>query len=620
MRRILFEPKRRLLVRTMLAFAVVLALQAGLSGYWVFGALDRLLQTNIDHRLLRMAALAASEPLIQTALATRPEEPGADGVLGTLTNYLNTLTPLVDARGAYVYRVEENRLWYVAGTANVAAGEALPALRVTSGDIAVLVGGRTVLSQPFRRMKGGLLKAVYVPVRRQGQLLGLLAIEDDARDLELVNNLRRQLWLTALGAFVIMGVVATLVAGTIVRPVSRLVAAAAALGQGNFQARFTVAGNDEINFLGQTVNDMAEDIAARDEQIRRMNEAALADAQQLYLHVLRASHSAILTADTDDVVTSENPAAERLLGPRRPERRAMAERLADYPPLLALWQAAAPASQQELTLNVEGEERVVEATVAPLRDHRDEPIGRSLTLLDRTELKRLERELAMRERLAALGELAAGIAHEIRNPLNGIELMLGLVQEDLAAKGVLDERFTRIHDEVSRLNSILNDFLLFARPKPLDREPADLAELAEDALMLLAPAIEDKRIEVTRQYDRAAPAAVVDAGAIRRTLVNLIKNACEAMPLGGKLCVTIEGPAARGGPLRVEVRDNGPGIPDDVRDRIFHPFVTTKDEGTGLGLAIVHKTIVNHGGSIVARNAAEGGASFLIELPNAEAA
>jgi signal transduction histidine kinase len=261
---------------------------------------------------------------------------------------------------------------------------------------------------------------------------------------------------------------------------------------------------------------------------------------------------------------------------------------------------------------------VVEASIAALYDHRNQPIGRSLTLVDRTELKRLERELATRERLAALGELAAGIAHEIRNPLNGIELMLGLVQEDLNAQGFRDERFTRIHEEVSRLNSVLNDFLLFARPKPLEQEPADLTELAEDALMLLAPAIEDRHVAVERHYDRAAPPLMIDAAAMRRALVNLIKNACEAMPPHGTLHLSISGPQATGDSFEIEVRDTGPGIPDDVRERLFHPFFTTKSEGTGLGLAIVHKTIVSHNGSIACHNHPDGGACFVIRLPHAE--
>jgi signal transduction histidine kinase len=619
MDRILLEPKRRLLFRTMLAFAFVLAIQTGFSGYLVFTALEGLLQSNIDHKMLRMAAIAANDPLVGQTLAIKPDDRDAERTVARLNSFFQGVAPLVDVRGVYLYRVQDNRLVYLAGAAKPAAGAAMPTPRVTTSDLAALVDGRTVTTEPYR-VGGALVKAVYVPVRREGRLIGLMTIEDDAQDIELFTSLQRQLWYTALGSFFVVGLVSYLVASTIVRPVRHLVNAAEQLGQGQFGARFKITGNDELNFLGQTFNDMAEDIAARDEQIRRMNEAALADAHQLYQHVLRASSSAILTADDQDRLTSENPAAGQLLGAHGEEMRTMAERLSPHPNLFALWRDHETAPIQELVLRTYGEERIVEATIARLTDHRNEPIGRSLTLVDRTDVKRLERELAMRERLAALGELAAGIAHEIRNPLNGIELMLGLVQEDLTEKGVLDERFTRIHGEVTRLNFILNDFLLFARPRPLEKERASLAELADDALMLLAPAIEEKEIEVVKHYGADVPPVLVDAGAMRRALVNLIKNACEAMPPHGRLCLSIAGPGASGDGCRIEVRDSGSGIADEVRDRLFDPFVTTKDAGTGLGLAIVHKTIVNHGGSIACANHPDGGACFTIALPFTEAA
>jgi signal transduction histidine kinase len=604
----------------MLAFAFVLAVQAGVSGYLVFTALERMLQNRIDNKLLHMAAIAANDPLVRQSLDLRPDDRDAERTIAALSGFFRGVAPLADVRTVNLYRVQDNRLVYLAGATTVAAGEQPPAPRVTTVDLNALVEGRTVISKPFRAPTGQLVKAVYVPVQRGARLLGLLAIEDDAQDIELFGNLQRQLWLTAAGAFLVVGLVSYLVAGAVVRPVRVLVNAAAQLGKGQFNTRFKVTGNDELNFLGQTFNDMAEDIAARDEQIRRMNEAALADAQQLYQHVLRASSSAILTANGQDELTSENPAAAQVLGPKTDDKRTMEDRLLPYPPLLELWQSGAPVRNQEVVLEAWGERRVVEATISGLTDHRDEPIGRSLTLVDRTNVKNLERELAMRERLAALGELAAGIAHEIRNPLNGIELMLGLVQEDLTEKGFLDDRFTRIHDEVTRLNRILNDFLLFARPKPLEHELATLVELTDDALMLLAPVIEDKQIQVVRHYDDDAPPSLVDAGALRRALVNLIKNACEAMPPQGRLLLTIVGPGRTGDGYRVEIRDSGPGIADEVRDRLFNPFVTTKDDGTGLGLAIVHKTIVSHGGSIVCTNHPEGGACFLIRLPRPEEA
>jgi signal transduction histidine kinase len=296
----------------------------------------------------------------------------------------------------------------------------------------------------------------------------------------------------------------------------------------------------------------------------------------------------------------------------------MDQRLAAHPQLLSIWRRGEPINNQPVVLQAADGERYVEATLQPLTDHLGAQIGFSLSLVDRTEEKHLQQELTMRERLAALGELAAGIAHEIRNPLNGIELLLGLVQEDLLVKGLLDERFTRIHDEVARLNVILTDFLLFARPKPPEPEPSNLVDLIEDALALVGADLEEKKIEVVRQFDRHVPDTMLDPAAIRRALVNLIKNACQAMDEHGRLWLTVRGPASTDGGFQLEIRDSGPGISDEVKTRLFHPFVTTKGSGTGLGLSIVHKTIISHNGSIHCYNHPTGGACFVVQLPYAE--
>ena len=613
MSRILFEPKRRLLLRIMLAFAVVLLIQAGLMSYLVLGAMERTLESRIDQKLFRAASLAATNSLLSQALAVQYDDEQAKKVLNDLADSWKQLLSVTDVERTYLFRVNANRLLYLTGTLDPLSP--LPIPKLTKNEILELSNGQAIISNPFRERDGRLMKAVYVPILEHGLLHGLVAVDDDAKDLERTSLLRRQLNLITIIGFIVVGLVSLLVAQTIVKPMSRLVNAAEQLGHGRFDARFPVKGWDEINFLGQTFNDMAEDIQARDAQIRRMNEDALADARQLYEHVLRTMTSAIFTIDLEDRLTSENPAAATLLGPRRDDMLTIFQRLEGHPQLLELWKQNVQLSNHEVVLNGPEGERFLEVTRQPLIDHRNQQIGFSLSLVDRTETKRLEQELAMRERLAALGELAAGIAHEIRNPLNGIELMLGLVQEDLNKKGVLDERFTRIHDEVSRLNIILTDFLLFARPKPPEKEPANLRELMDEALMFVAADQEQKQIEVVRNYDKEMPPAMLDPAAIRRAVINLLKNACQAMPPGGKLEVTLRGPASTSNGFIIEIRDSGPGIPAEMRERLFHPFFTTKPEGTGLGLAIVHKTIINHQGSINFYNHPEGGACFVVGLP-----
>lgn len=616
MSRILFEPKRSLLLRLTMGFALVLAIQGGLSGYLILNAMDKTLQHRLDSKLSHVGSVASANSFLRPTLLVQADDPQANAVIAHMNNALRQITLVADVQRAYLFRVEGKLFTYLSGT--IPPGKPLPKPQLTNTQMQLLSAGQSITTEPYLLDNGQLVKTAYVPILQNERLRGLLAIDDSATDLAVMTQLQKQLYLiTALG-FAVVVLVALMIANTIIKPVGNLVSAAEKLGLGNFDARFKVTGHDEINFLGQTFNDMAEDIQARDDQIRRMSEAALADAQQLYEHVLRAMVSTIITADMKGNLTSENPAAGKLLGEKSESVKTIEERLAEHEELLAFWRERNPVSNQEITLESNGQERFVEATLQPVADHRNQQIGYSLSLVDRTEEKRLGRELSMRERLAALGELAAGIAHEVRNPLNGIELMLGLVQEDLAERGVIDERFIKIHDEVARLNVILTDFLLFARPKPLEKEAGNLVDLIEDALILVVPDIEHKQITVVRDYDDNVPKTMIDPAAIRRAMVNLIKNACQAMDQNGTLTLSIKNPGATQDGFSIEVRDTGPGIPADVKERLFHPFVTTKNEGTGLGLSIVHKTIVNHHGSIDCCNHASGGACFVVHLPFVE--
>ncbi len=618
MSRILFEPKQRLLLRITVAFAMVLALQAGLSTYLVLDAMKRTLQRRLHAKLLHVGTIGVNDPALPPTLDVRSDDPHAMRKIEATTESLRRLVTMADVRNAYLYRMQGQRFIYLAGT--IDTGRPLPVPRINRKAMQRLAAGSPTTFGPYPDIDGALIITAYMPIMVGDQLQGVLTIEDLATDFAVMTQLRKQLMLiTALG-FVIVVAVSFFTASTIVKPIRRLVSAAALIGQGEFNTRFKVRSTDEINFLGQTINDMAEDIQARDAQIRHMNEAALADAQQLYQHVLRAMISGILTADLNGMVTSENPAAEKFLGPRKHQKETMSERLAAHPDLLSIWRRGKPIANQPVVLRTPEGELNIEATLQPLTDHMKKPMGFSLSLVDRTEEHRLQKELTMRERLAALGELAAGIAHEIRNPLNGIELLLGLVQEDLLEKGMLDERFTRIHDEVARLNVILTDFLLFARPKPMEPESSNLVDLVEDAVALVTADIEEKKIEVTREFAAAVPNTMLDPAAVRRALVNLLKNACQAMDAGGHLWLSVRGPAETNEGFQIEIRDNGPGIKEEVRDRLFHPFVTTKGNGTGLGLSIVHKTIISHNGSIHCYNHPAGGACFVVQLPYTEVA
>jgi two-component system sensor histidine kinase HydH len=231
----------------------------------------------------------------------------------------------------------------------------------------------------------------------------------------------------------------------------------------------------------------------------------------------------------------------------------------------------------------------------------------------RDELGEKNRLLERRNRLAALGEMAAGMAHEIRNPLGGIQLYASLLAKNVADRPESAQLVEKIAGGVRRLDGVVSQVLQFAREMRPNAVPTDLRQIIEEALGLAARTIESRGVRAELHGPAALPVQV-DSGLIVQAVLNLILNAAEAMDRGGALIVRAGGPAQGARQFWLIVEDTGPGIPAGVLDRIFNPFFTTKDQGTGLGLAIVHRIIEAHDGTIRAGNRTEGGARFEVRV------
>ena len=234
------------------------------------------------------------------------------------------------------------------------------------------------------------------------------------------------------------------------------------------------------------------------------------------------------------------------------------------------------------------------------------------------ERRRFEAVVEREGRLSALGNLAAGVAHQIRNPLNAISIGLQRLRMEFsqAAAAARDEylEFTRVIEaEVRRLNEILERFLALARPLRLALEPEPLIPILEHVATLIAPQAAAQHVRVDTACPLGDRRVAVDRQQLGHALMNIVQNGLQAMPQGGVL--TIRAGAVNSREAEVTITDTGPGIPNHLLDRIFEPYFTTKEGGTGLGLALAHRIVVEHGGSVQAGNGDAGGALFVIRLP-----
>jgi signal transduction histidine kinase len=224
-----------------------------------------------------------------------------------------------------------------------------------------------------------------------------------------------------------------------------------------------------------------------------------------------------------------------------------------------------------------------------------------------------QREMLRTEQLSAVGQLAASVAHEIRNPLMGMKLLIGAAQCGGADKTLTPDDLQVIHREIIRLEQTVQSLLSFARPSALNKGTADLCPVAEQAMELVRARAQQLGVACEIHGCENRVLANVDSDQIKTVFVNLFLNAIDAMPQGGRLTILFSKQA--GGSIRITVTDTGSGIPEHIAGRLFTPFTTTKSTGTGLGLSVCRRVIRDHGGEIVAQNRPEGGASFTMTLP-----
>ncbi len=396
---------------------------------------------------------------------------------------------------------------------------------------------------------------------------------------------------------------------------------------------FTVRPNSENQtaFLTAGMQGVIQRLKDQEKELERLHRAERDRAQQterMSEAVTRNMPTGLLLVNSAGLITMSNPAAETALGIRSLAFRRYSEVLGAGAPLVALVQQCLAESrtfQREEVAHTTpaGDARHLGVTISPVLqaapgDRYPKITGAVCLLSDLTELTQLQRQMQMRENLAALGEMSAGIAHEFKNALAIISGYAQMIRGEVkdAAHPELVESADKILEQTRALTHVVTEFFRFTGPMEVPTDPVDLRGVVERAVAEITEAVPQAQISAEGEFAEVAG----DEGLLRQAILNLIRNAAEAVAASDTppKRVTVSGrreeSAGRPG-QRVSIRDTGPGIPSEALPKIFLPFFTTKPHGTGLGLALVQKIIVSHGGSVEAHNLPQGGAELIIWLP-----
>jgi len=361
-----------------------------------------------------------------------------------------------------------------------------------------------------------------------------------------------------------------------------------------------------------------------EEAYRVLEERAiqLVNIQDYTQAILRSITSAVMTVGPDGSVATANPAAERMMG--IPEEDMVPRRLSilfkddgglDANLSRILGGRVPRLATDTRAITRDGSVLHAQVAMSRMRDVDGRVLGAVVTFDDVSEVKALTDQLIRADRLAAMGELTAGVAHEVRNPLGIIRASVQLVEDSRGDSKRINEATGIIKQEIDRLDRVIKALLDFGRPSEPTLRPTNVEDVVSDVVMFTRRFAGQASVELETEFASGLPLVSADADQLKQVLVNLVSNAVQAMEqTGGLIKVRVWDDD---GFVFMSIRDTGPGIPAEDLRRVFDPFYSTRDAGTGLGLTIVHRIIDQHGGRIEVESELDAGTTFTVALPAA---
>jgi signal transduction histidine kinase len=470
----------------------------------------------------------------------------------------------------------------------------------------LLAAGPLAQAQAIYTPQGKLLEYRSKPLLVGNSELGTIRVGVSTLLIRqtLVEQMQTPL-ITTAAAILVASFVAMLLAQVTLRPIHVIRSGLARLGRGELDVKVDLPADTELAELGDSFKAVSARLTA--------DATALADQKATLESVVEALEDAVALFGPTGCLLFANPAM-------RPSLRAtsgdLTQVFADGHPYRAIVKNALSSRVASAPTTVHipgGGERLVHAS--PVEDADDDLLGVMLVSRNLSYLTEVETTLSYSRKLAALGRLSAGIAHEVKNPLNATMIHLELLKMQLATMPTALEHVAVIATQVRRLDEVVQGFLKFTRPEDLQLRPVEIPKLFDELMPVISAEASKHNIDLRLDFPADLPAARADGGMLQQAFLNLALNACQAMPSGGRL--RIAGSRAQKRRIAVTFEDSGVGIPPEHLARIFDLYFTTKEHGSGIGLSLVYRTVQLHDGEIEVQSVPGRGTTFTILLPEA---
>ncbi len=416
-------------------------------------------------------------------------------------------------------------------------------------------------------------------------------------------------------------------ARSLTRPIKELAEAAGMVADGDLDHTIHIRGRDEIGFLASSFDFMTIKLREYMGNLKKSNEeleeqiTLVKDLHVFIENILNSITVGIITIDLDSKITYLNNTGKNIL--QLDKTNLIGQNIKSIFPmdhfipvvLRELINADYIYQGHEIPFKkASGSDSLLSLSTVRLFDQHSDIVGYAVTFEDITEIRQLQRRVQHTEKMAAMGKLAAGIAHEIRNPLGAIKTCAQFLESNSELQDSKHRFSQLIVRESKRMDQLITRLLNFTRPAKCDFQYTDISKLIENAVDLVSFKVNGTNITIEKQYEENLPNIFVDAKRLSQAVFNILLNAVDAVADAGLLNVTTAFDSANE-QVEISITDTGNGIPKDQLENIFNPFFTTRPGGTGLGLAIVQQIIVEHNGAIAVQSEVGKGTSFTITLP-----